>query len=93
MAAVMNTSRYVRICVCRVVGVVQYLVLYCPQLMSQPVGVFEDPTTGLVCLFKEEMLSFLYPASTADCLALERTLVASNKCVIIWVCVLMTPKI
>ena len=72
---------YDYVCVCQVVCVVQYLLLYCPQLMSQPVGVFEDPTTGLVCLFKEEMLSFMYPASSADCLALEGMLFASNKCV------------
>lgn len=40
------------------------------QLMSQVLGVFQDPTTGLVCIFKEEMLSFMYPALSADYLAL-----------------------
>ena len=39
--------------------------------MSQVLGVFQDPTTGLVCLIKEEMLSFMYPALSADCLILE----------------------
>jgi nuclear pore complex protein Nup160 len=48
------------------------------QLMSQPVGVFEDPTTGLVCLFKEEMFSFMYPASSADCLAQKGALIANG---------------
>ena len=41
------------------------------QLMSQIVGVFHEPATGLVCLFKEDMLSFLYPATSFDCLALQ----------------------
>lgn len=41
------------------------------QLMSQVLGVFQDPSSGLVCLIKEEMLSFMYPALSADCLALE----------------------
>lgn len=38
------------------------------QLMSQVLGVFEDPTTGVVCLIKQEMVSFLYPASFPDSL-------------------------
>ena len=51
-------------------------------------GVFEDPTTGLVCLFKEEMFSFMYPASSADCLAQKGALIASKYSVVLLVCVL-----
>lgn len=48
--------------------------------MSQPLGVFQDPSTGLVCLFKEGMLSFVYPATRADCIALEGHLSSGELC-------------
>ena len=34
--------------------------------MNQFVGMYTDPLTGLVCVFKEEMLSFMYPIHPAD---------------------------
>ena len=39
--------------------------------MSQLVGLFQDPATGMVCLFKEEMVSFVHPVSPVDCLSFE----------------------
>ena len=39
--------------------------------MNVLVGVFLDPTTGMVGLFKEEGISFMYPVPATDCSSYE----------------------
>lgn len=39
--------------------------------MNVLVGVFLDPTTGMVGLFKEEGISFMYPVPATDCPSYE----------------------